>query len=186
MIAHNLDQLKAFEAAITAYDYLIDHLPSTHPWSMRLRVQRIIAQLATHRLTDADEGLRRMRPKTTEMMDATTCAALRLAALIQQVRTYHWSDAAASAADLLGDLRPLGVEAGYGHALLALSYHHLADAPPSDGALSTDAQPTTAAEADKMARLWWSRATVLLPAPVLVDRFPELGALASQDVDGPP
>jgi hypothetical protein len=76
------------------------------------------------------------------------------------VRTNHFADAVEGCDGLLDELRPLGVDAGYGHALVALAYHHLAGAA-----------------AGEQAALWWSRATLLVAAPALLDRFAELRPL---------
>ena len=159
-MGHCLDQLKAYDAAIVTYDYLIDQLPRHHPGAVQLLIQRAIAQLQTDQLADADDTIRGLRGMTEAIRHTATGAAYRLAQLLQLVRTNHFAEAAETSASLLEDLRPLGVEAAYGHALMALSYHHLTD-------------PDARSRAD----LWWSRATLLMPAPALVDRFAELNAI---------
>ena len=167
VLAHCLDQLKAYDAAIVAYDGLIEHLPPQHPGSVQLRVQRAIAQFQCGQLLDADNTLRGLRGAVATIGHTVTAAGFRLARLIQQVRTHHYADAVESAPTLLNDLRPLGVEAVYGHALMALSYSHLAD--PAAG---------------RHARMWWSRATLMIPAAALVDRFAELDRLPELDRAG--
>ncbi len=110
-------------------------------------------------------------------------AGFRLARLIQDVRTHHFADALETSDELIDELRPLGVEAGYGMALMALCYHqhHRRQAEHTDtdtdaASAGTGGAPDTAGPSDAVAR-WWQRATLLLPAPVLVDRFPELKVL---------
>ena len=160
VLAHCLDQFKAYDAAIVAYDGLIEWLPPQHPGTVQLRIQRAIAQLQCGQLLDADDALRGLRGAVGTIGHTVTAAGFCLARLIQQVRTHHYADAVESAPMLLDNLRPLGVEAAYGHALMALSYSHLAD-------------PAAA----RHARMWWSRATLMIPAVALVDRFAELDRL---------
>lgn len=164
LMAHCLDQVKQYEAAMTGYDYLIRHLPDDNPGVVQIRVQRAVAALQSDHLTDADDTLRRLRGVIDRYKGSAASAGYRLAQLLQQVRTHHFADAVAENGDLLDALRPLGVEAGYGHALLALAYHA---APNLD-----------AGEASRAAKLWWRRATLLLPEATLIDRFPELAPLA--------
>ena len=159
-LADLLNQVRAYDAAIVAYDYLIHHLPAEHPAALYVQMHRVMAQLANDQLADADDALRNLRRHGDALRQPVAAATWRLAQLLQQVRTNHFTDAVESAPQLVAALRPLGVEAGYGHALMAYCYHMLAP--------GGDAMP------------WWSRATLLLPAEVLVERFPELGALAGQ------
>jgi hypothetical protein len=170
-IAHNLDALGAHEAAIVAYDQLIDHLPEGHPISVQLRVQRTMAELGADRLTDADASLRRLRGAVEPFRKTPIGASYRLASLIQQSRTHHDADAVAESGELLDELRPLGVEAGFGHALMALAFVRLGEgeaAPP---------------DWRDQASLWWSRATLLVAVDRLVERFGE-ARLAAERLGG--
>lgn len=164
LIAHSLDQLKAYDSAIVAYSSLIDQLPQQYPGSLQLQIQRAIAQLQADHLVDADDTLRRQRHAVEAFANTIVSAGYQLARLIQQVRTNHFTDAIGQAPTLLDDLRPLGIEAAYGHALMALSY------------LRLENDPTTNAQ------LWWTRATLLMPAGTLVNRFAELNSLWQADV----
>jgi tetratricopeptide (TPR) repeat protein len=155
-IAHCLDQVKAFDAAIVSYDYLIVHLPNDHPGAVQLTIQRSIAQLFADQLADADDALRRLRNMIERYRDSAIGASYRLAYLVQQVFTGHYADAIEESDNLIDDLRPLGVEAGYGYALMALSHHKL------DG---------------KDTNLWWERATLLVEPASLVERFDQLDPL---------
>ena len=168
-IALCLDHLQAYDAAIVGYDHLIGHLPQDHPGSVQLQIQRAVAQLQTDRLTDADDAIRRLRGSAETMRSTATRAAYRLAQLLQHVRTNHFADATALAGELVNDLRPLGVDAAYGHALMALSYQRLDDAA-----------------ARAQAAVWWSRATLLMPPSALVDRFRELEPLQALASTAPP
>lgn len=166
VMAHCLDHVQAYDAAITGYDYLLRHLPDEHPGAVHLRVQRTIAAFCADHLSDGDDGLRRLRGAIGEEHRGTPVAAgYRLARLIQQVRTNHFQDAIDASDNLLDDLRPLSVEAGYGHALQALCHHHHPGGDPS--------------AARRAARLWWDRARMLLPTDTMIDRFPELAPLAA-------
>lgn len=165
-MGHCLDQLKAYDAAIVTYNYLIAQLPQQHPGSVQLLVQRAIAQLQTDQLADADDTIRGLRGMTEAIRNTATGAAYRLAQLLQLVRTNHFAEAVETSDSLLEDLRPLGVEAAYGHALMALSYRQLTD-------------PTAQRHAD----IWWSRATLLLPASALIDRFAELNTIHHPSTD---
>lgn len=158
VLAHCLDQLQAYESAIAGYDFLAEHLPDEHPGTMHVKVQRAICSLYAEQLVDADDELRALRQPIESYPGTPLSAAYRYARLIQDVRTHHDRDAIEAADDLVDELRPLGVEAGYGHALLALCYHRI--------------DPDTDAE-----RLWWTNATALLPAETLLRRFPELEPL---------
>jgi len=164
-LAYSLDQLKVFDAAIVAYDNLIGQLPPQHPGSVQLQIQRAIAQLQLEQLIDADDTLRRMRHMADTIKHTAVGASYRLAGLLQQVRTHHFAEAIEESGGLLEDLRPLGVEAAYGQALMALCYHQHGGA---EGAGGGGAQNS---------RLWWSRATLLMPPATLVDRFDELGTM---------
>ncbi len=165
MLAHNLDQLKAYDSALVAYDRVIDHLPSAHPWSIQLRIQRALAHLANHQLTLADEALRRLRTMSEQITDAATQAALLLAQLVQGAYTNHWEDAVSQSTDLVEKLRPLGVDAAIGHGLAALAHQQLS-LRTQDAALMRQAQH------------WWRLATTLLPPEELVRRLPQLRAAA--------
>ncbi len=166
ILAAALDQVKAHEAAIVAYDELLDRLPAEHPGSVFLKVQRAISLLQCDRLLDADNALRSLRGVADAVQQSVTRAVYRLAVLLQQVRTNHFTDALEAAPTLLDDLRPLGIEAGYGHALMALSF---SQAPEGDAARSQE---------------WWSRATLLVEPAALIQRFAELQPLTSGGGNG--
>ncbi|MEX0776694.1 MAG: hypothetical protein WD042_13405 [Phycisphaeraceae bacterium] len=182
LIGHNLEQVQAYESALAVLDYLLARMPADSPAAVQLRVQRAIAQLESDHLLDADETLRRLRDLADSQPPTTVSALWHLGRLLQQVRTHHDQDAADSAANLVEQLRPLGVEAGYGHALAALAQHRLAQrpqqampaAPPEDDDEPARLDPQ---QRRQEAALWWSRATLLLSVDALVDRFPELGEL---------
>ncbi len=164
-MAVSLDQVKAYEAAIEAYRFLIQELPSDQPGTVQLRVQCAIAELADGRLSDADDTLSRLRPALGKFPHTPISAGYHLARLIQQVRTNHWAEAAEGSTAMIDHLRPLGVDAGFGYALTALAYHRL------EGG---QGEPV-----DRPATKWWSYATTLLPRGVLIDRFPELEPLSA-------
>lgn len=174
MIAACLDRLGAFEAAMIAYDHLIDRLPPSHPGAVQLRIQRAMAQLANDQLLDADDALRRLRGAVDGFPGTPIAAAYRLALLAQQIKTNHFFEAIDSESTLIDDLRPLGLEAGFGYALIALA-HERASHAPGVGELAITEHLSSAA-------LWWSRATLLMPVDALVSRFPETRPLAAPSI----
>src|SRR5690606_19761282 len=111
---------------IVAYDYLIDRLVPDDPAAVQFQVLRSLAQLSAERLTDADDTLRRLRGVIGRYQNTPVGAAYRLAQLLQQVRTHHYQQAIDESDTLVDALRPLGVQAGYGHALMALAHQQLA------------------------------------------------------------
>ena len=173
LMAHNLDRLTAWPAAEVAYDYLIQRMPSDHPGSIQLQLQRTILQLFHDELTSADTNLRKLRPMAMELKNTPMAATYHYAALLQHVRTYHYTEAVEeNHTDLVARLRPLGVDAGHGYALLAWCYHQLslrqADNLRANDQLMEDA------------RTWWRKATLLLSTQKLIARHDDLKNLAAQ------
>ena len=169
-IAHCLDQVRSYDSAIFAYNYLIKRVPKNHPGTVQLQLHRTMAQLASDHLADADDALRKLRkiPAVGQPQSPNVLSAMfRMAHLIQQVRTFHWDDAVAQAQGLEQDLQPLGIEAGYGYALMSLSYHQL----PVNMDIKEEKPRQTAK--------WWSQATLLLPPGELTKRFTELTPLTT-------
>lgn len=175
-MAHNLDRLRAYDAAIVAYDYLVAHLPEGHSSALQFRLQRAIAQLANHQLLDADNELRRLRGAIEPFKGSPLAALYRAGVLAQQVLTNHHAEAVAQAEGLVEDLRPLGIEAGYGYALMALAHDTMATMP--------GATPQHIEEHRRQASLWWSRAALLLPVGALVERLDALEPLAQRMASG--
>ncbi len=163
LLAHNLEQVRAYDAAVIAFGRVLQHLPEDHPATTQMRVEQTMAMLASDQLTDADNHLRRLRNTIDRHTNTAIQAGFHLAALYQQVRTNHFRDAADNQQGMLEKLRPLGIDAGFGHALLALACYHSA----------VDEQDSLIAQS----QLWWDRATLLLPVATLVKRFPELHAI---------
>lgn len=165
-MAHCLDDLGAHESAMAVYDHLLAGMPDAGPATMHVRISRAIAALRIDRLADGDEALRKTRGAIGPYLGTPIGGAFRMAQLIQDVRTHHYTDALEFAPTLVDDLRPLGIEAGFGYALMALCMNN---ARPDD--------PAAAQAIDPPSR-WWGRATTLLPATQLVKEFPELEPLA--------
>lgn len=164
-LSYGLDQVGAYDAAIVGYDYMIDRLPPAQLGSQQMRIARSIAQLNNSQLADADLGLRSVRRQVAAGSVPPIQASLRFAALLQQVRTNHFVEAVEGADTLQEELQPLGIEAGYGHALMALACHMQ--------------QPGTGQPDDVTASSWWSKATMLLSPTMLTARFPELREVAN-------
>ena len=167
VIAHVLGELGRNEAADVAYGYLLERLPPDHPLALRLRLQQAIAALSSGRLADGDDILRKLRGQAESGGDPALAAAFRLARLVQDVQTGHYADAVEAADDTAAALIPLGTEAGYGYALLALCFAMLAEHEPSADTDQREAR-------QRRARENWDKATLLIPPAALVYRYPEL------------
>ncbi len=168
LLAHALDRVGAYEPSLVAYDYLLQHLPEDHPTTFPLRVQRALVALLSDHLVDADTALRRLRGTPADEPGTPVGAAYRFAQLVQHVRTNHFGDAIDGFPNLVEDLRPLSTDAGYGYGLMALCHHRLRRDAAGAGPARTEA------------RRWWEWATLLLPPAALIDRFPELAAVADE------
>jgi hypothetical protein len=167
VIAHVLGELGKDEAADVAYRYLADRLPPDHPLTLRLKLQQATAALTTGRLADGDDILRQLRGQAEASNDPSLGAAFRMARLVQDVQTGHYADAIKEADDTASALIPLGVEAGYGYALLALCSALLAEHDPS-------LEEAQRIDLKKQARAFWDQGTLLIPPAALVYRYPEL------------
>jgi len=179
ILAHILGELGKDEAAEVAYMYLLDHLPPDHPLALRLRVQCAVTALGTNRLADADDTLRKLRNPVEQSDDPSLTAAYQLARLLQDMRTGHFADAIAKADHTAALLQPLGVEAGYGHGLLAVCYQQLALHDPS-----ADLQQKKLLS--QLARRWWDRATLLIPPAALLYRYPDMSVVPRQIIANTP
>lgn len=167
VIAHVLGELGQDEAADVAYRYLADRLPPDHPLALRLKLQQAIAALTGGRLADGDDTLRKLRAQVEASNDPSLAGAFRMARLVQDVQTGHYADAVKEADQTTQTLVSLGVESGYGYALLALCCALLAEHDPS-------LDDTQRIEYAQQARQHWDQATLLIPAAALVYRYPEL------------
>ncbi|BAM03579.1 hypothetical protein [Phycisphaera mikurensis] len=110
-----------------------------------------------------DRRVGRPFPPADRAAEEHAHAAVRVAQLVQSVSTWHAADAVAdaeSAGGAVAAFRPLGVDAGFAHGLLAwchLKLHRAEDAAAA-----------------------WAVATRLIPAPALVHRFPRLAEVAER------
>jgi hypothetical protein len=167
VIAHVLGELGHDDAAQVAYQYLQDRLPPQHPLALRLKLQQAMVALTSGRLTDGDDILRRVRGQAETSHDPSLAAMFKLAGLVQDVQTGHYADAIDHERDTTQALTPLGIEAGYGYALLALCGVLLARHDPHIDAAKR-------AELIDRAKRHWNDATLLIPPAALVHRYPEL------------
>jgi tetratricopeptide (TPR) repeat protein len=154
-LTSTLDTLGQHEATLVGYDRLLSDLPDQHPGAVLLRIQRAVAQLFTQRLADADASLRSLRGPVESMTDTPVYAAYRFAQLFQAVQTAHYDEAITESDELIQTLRPLGIQAGYGHALRSWCHRKQGE--------------------NELADRWWSHATALVPANDLNRRFAGLG-----------
>ncbi|MBI1335461.1 MAG: hypothetical protein GC164_00695 [Phycisphaera sp.] len=164
LLALSLHILGSHEAALVAYDRVISGIPSESPMAFQLRLQRCLAWLANDQITPAEDELRRLQNQSTDIQTPPAIiAALRYTRLYQQVRTYHFADAVEMEHDLLATLAPLGIDAGYGYALMAHSFLHV-----------KVSEPENPAKLLASAKEWWRLATMLIPPGDLAQRVPEL------------
>jgi len=158
LLATNYMAQRAFDPAVTAQDYLIEHLPEAHPVNRVVRLQRLLGLLHEDRLSDADDELRKLE---RTQLDPIGQAMLRVARLYQQLKTHHAQDAVArideDGDELIDQMRCAGVNGGVGYALAAAAY--------------------LAVGRDDDARTWWRRATLLIPPAVLAADAPEIQPL---------
>ncbi len=171
IMALNMDLVGAAESSLVAYQYLLERLPKGHPGIVQIQVQAALAQLASDHLLDADATLRRLRDLDNAKQSNVATATYHLALLAQQVCTHHDADALPLAQGLVQKLQPLGVDAGYGYALMALAHHRVGQRQAEDGGEIRNHAPATAA--------WWSKATLLLPVDALTGRYRELEVLTA-------
>ena len=176
VMAHVLDELACYDAAIAAMDPLLLGLPKDHPMALQVRVQRANAALCTDRLADADDALRKLRGTADTLPPGPIAAGYHLARLVQDVRTGHFTEAAEQAGHTAAQLRPLGVHAGYGYGLLAYCQHQAA-------ARCDDEQ--TAHTARRAAAKLWHQATLLVPPAALAFRYRELRAMLDTPAAAP-
>ena len=167
VMAHLLDDLGQPDAAMVAFDHLLEGMPTDHPGAFAMHVQRAILFFHHDRLADGDDTLRKLRNTVDRYEGTPLGAAYHVARLVQSVKTHHFAEGVEDVTDPVTTFRPLGVESGYGHALLALCLRHTGRFTEADDA--------------------WRRATLLLPADTLTRRFPELDAMRTPpDMPGDP
>jgi len=158
LMATNYMALRAFEPAVTAQEYLIEHLPDEHPVSRIVRLQRLLGLLHEDRLSDADDELRKLE---RTQLDPIGRALLRVARMYQQIKTNHTRDATSeldeAGDELIEQMQHVGVDGGVGYALAAAAY--------------------LAVERRDEAQTWWHRATMLVPGSALTQDAAELKPL---------
>jgi hypothetical protein len=177
MFASNLMGMNHFDGAIAAQDYLLEHIPNDHPTALLIRLQRVMAYLHTDQLRSADDELRALSRTELPAFPSSLHAA---GVLFQQIKTHHHadvlsdyrldkttneaeeSDKAPSAdeqpRDPIALFAPLGTEAAYPYAMLAVAAHHQ--------------------DATGLAGRWWTAATRLRPAETLLEDVSEFRVLA--------
>ncbi|MHB1155337.1 MAG: hypothetical protein ACYC26_00720 [Phycisphaerales bacterium] len=154
LLAVSCARLDAYDAALAAHHYLLEHIPSRHPTSLLIRLQQVMAMLHEDHLVDADAEIRRLSHAD---LPGTGHAMLQLAMLYQQIKTHHHADAVTQADAVAPSLQPLGIEAGYGYAMLATAFHHTRQPQPASN--------------------WWHQATLLMPPDVICHDIPETAVL---------
>lgn len=163
LLAHNLQQVRASDAAVVAFGQVISKLPEDHPASLQLRVERVMSLLACDQLTDADNSLRRLRYVLDKFPGTIISAGFCLGELYQQVRTNHFQDLLDNTTGVMDKLRPLGIDAAPGYAMIALACF---------------AMRHTDEKLLAQATIWWDRASLLQAPEALAGRFEELKAIA--------
>jgi len=196
LLAHDLDAIGCHEAAVVAYDYLIQRMPPDHPGRVEMRLRKAINLLMEDRLADADDILRGARSTVGHYEAPTLDAWLTYATLLQDIRTNHDAAALATALDdepgVIHHLQPLGMQAAYAHALLSLAGHrwierqaareHDDAAEPS---MNPDERELTPQRVRGLAERSWRRATLLMAPSALKGRHPELGIIQLPPAERP-
>lgn len=162
LLAHNLQHVQAFDASVVAFDHIIKRLPAEHPAAIQFKLEQAMAMLASDQLADGDSLVRSLRYLPEKYPNTVLSGGYELALLYQQTRTNHFADMLPRADEAIARLRPLGLEAGRGYAMLALAFWTMRE---------------TDASYESQARQWWSRATLLLAPEELVARHDELRPL---------
>jgi tetratricopeptide (TPR) repeat protein len=187
-MAYSLDQLKRYDSAIYSYKLLLEVLPSDHSFVTQVQTHMAIAMLANDELSDADDRLRKLRLQAGRQTPVLK-ALISLADLIQITRTYHYADALAIEQNAEEMFRPLGVEAGFGYALLAYARQQLAEREIKQSAVADFTQSLEPGQEQPMppgqahlqaADQLWGKATLLVSPQRIVDRFPMLSTLLSR------
>lgn len=203
VLGHCLEDLGCNEAAIEVYDHLLEDVEEDHPAAVQLHAHRAIAALGCDRLADADDALRQVQQNIDPNQPSSLSAAYHLARLLQEVRTHHYREATQRGEGMIDTLRPLGVEAGFGHALMAwchrqhaLKHNDTPSAPDSTTVTASDDETSDRAASNSdehgppspaipdhtnQMQQWWRRATLLLTPAAIVHRFPELAPLVKED-----
>ncbi|QDU35001.1 hypothetical protein KS4_30780 [Poriferisphaera corsica] len=163
VIAHCLGELKCYEASAEAYDQLIERLPLEGDGVKQLRVFRAIAWLMEDRLADADSALRAMRGVKDDYKGTILGATVAYAELLQCVKTFHFEEGFLLSNRLLDDIRPMGIEAGYGHALMATCCYEMSKRATGD---------EERAGLMEKAKTWWRNAVCLMREEHLLSRLP--------------
>ncbi len=156
-IGHLLEDLGQHDAANAAFEHLLAGLPDNHPGAVSLQIQQAIASFESDHLADGDAQLRKVRNAIGPFEEGPLGAAYQTARLVQSVVTHHFAEGVEEVSDPVERFRPMGVDAGVGHALLAYCLHKLGRV---DEALTS-----------------WRRATLLLPAEELCRRLPALNEM---------
>jgi len=155
VFARGLEGVGAWETALVAWDRFLE--AHQGPVADRARCRRAMVRLRCDRLADADDDLRSVSRDGDDFVEAERL----LATLFQRLVTGHHREAAEAGGEhVLETLRPLGVEAGYGHALFALACWRAED-------------PAAAQRA-------WERASRLLEPEALVRWWPPLEVLTRE------
>jgi hypothetical protein len=175
-LAYDLDQLRQYDAAIVAYQALLEMLPSEHPFLPQVQTHLAMAMLSNDQLADADDGLRKLRLQAGKQTPPVK-ALIRLADLIQMAKTYHFSDVMELEEGAREMFRPLGVEAGYAYGLMAYARDRL---------VLQEYDPEMKALHNQAADKWWQMATLLVSPDRIVERFAALSVLLSRQATPSP
>jgi tetratricopeptide (TPR) repeat protein len=185
-----LGDLACYEPALVVYDHLLEEVPEDHPAADQLQALRALAAFGSDRLTDGDDALRQLRKQIDPDQSTPVSAAYHLAELLQAIRTHHYAEATEAGQAYIERLRPLGVEAGFGHALLAWSHYQQAkraqpvetspSPEPADAGQPASGEHPPARDDWQWMRWWWQNAILLVSPAAIVFRFPELKPLVEE------
>jgi tetratricopeptide (TPR) repeat protein len=157
-LAMVLARYHRFEEAITVYDHILDELEMDDAADHTVKLGRAMAMLRADNLLDADRAIAELRRDMRTGAGGGELAALALVEIYRDVKTGHPVEALEMFDLRLADLRRyLGHRLGDVWALAARAYDLLQRKPEAQAA--------------------FENATVLLPLPELIRRYPEIAAL---------
>ena len=173
VIGHCLHEVGSYEAGTEVYNYMIEHVPSGNAQAMQMKAYRAIAWLMDDQLADADDAIRGLRHVREDYKNTVLSASVFFAELLQCVKTNSFEEGIGMAEKGLEELRPMGIEAGYGHGLIALCY-------VKHGEFGGEWKD----EHENGVKLWWERAKCLIEEKYLLRKLPELGAVVEKMKEG--
>jgi tetratricopeptide (TPR) repeat protein len=165
-LAMVLARYHRFEEAVSVYEHILDDLAMDDAASHSVKLGRAMALLRAENLLDADRAIAELRREMRSGAGGGELAALGLVEIYRDVKTGHPVEAIEMFDLRLPELRRyLGHRLGDAWALAARAYDLL--------------------QRNSEAQTAYENATVLLPLPELVRRYPEIAALKDKLTPAP-